>query len=246
MNNGNSRANTTDNKPEWLKIVDDLIKLEGEIESISKQKAKDALCRAIHRFQEVDAATQTNCEIITTIEKGFQKLEEKLSTKLEGSKGPAKVTTWASVAAAAAVPHPTTASQSRPTVRIRVPEAADKPAAELLARVKPMIPGAYAVRPLRSGDIEVVVPDQRTKDQVLNQRSVEGCKVLRQDYRQVCLFRLPLKTERIPKTKASLERFAGQTKECCLVWPLTGFDGFTMTRLKRQEERVGKQGEQSS
>lgn len=92
------------------------------------------------------------------------------------------MTTWANVAAAAAVPHPTTASQSRPTVRIRIPEAADKPAAELLARVKPMIPGAYAVRPLRSGDIEVVVPDQRTKDQVLNQRSVEGCKVLRQDY----------------------------------------------------------------
>jgi hypothetical protein len=70
--------------------------------------------------------------------------------------------------AAAAVPQPTTVAPTRPTVRIRIPEAADKSAAELLARVKPMIPGAYAVKPLRSGDIEVVVPDQRTKDHVLN------------------------------------------------------------------------------
>ena len=50
----------------------------------------------------------------------------------------------------------------RPTVRIRIPEVADKSEAEFLARVKPMIPGAYAVKPLRSGDVEVVVPDRKT------------------------------------------------------------------------------------
>jgi hypothetical protein len=181
-NNGNAKTDTTASRPEWLKIVDDLIKLEGEIESITKQKTKDAIHRIIQKFQEVDTATQTRCEIVTALEKGFQKLEEKLTTKLEGSKGPAKGTTWADVAAAVAVPQPTTTAQTRPTVRIRIPETADKSAAELLARVKPIIPGAYAVKPLRSGDIEVVVPDQKTKDQVLNQKEVEGCKVLRQDY----------------------------------------------------------------
>jgi hypothetical protein len=180
LNNGSSK-DATGNKPKWLKIVDDLIALEGEIESISKQKAKDAIRRVIQKFQEIDAAAQTSCEVITALEKGFQKLEERLSTKLGGSKGPAKGATWANVAAAA-VPQPTAVAPTRPTVRIRIPEAADKSAAELLARVKPMIPGAYAVKPLRSGDIEVVVPDQRTKDHVLNQKEVEGCKVLRQDY----------------------------------------------------------------
>lgn len=76
-------------------------------------------------------------------------------------------------------------------MRIRIP--ADNSAAESLARVKPMIPGAYAVKPLRSGDVEVVVPDQKTKDQVLNQKEVEGCKVLRQDYpvEVPCHFQLP-------------------------------------------------------
>jgi hypothetical protein len=54
-------------------------------------------------------------------------------------------------------------TQSRPAVTVRmnrIPEAANKSAAELLAKVKPIIPGAYAVRQLRSGDIEVAVPDQ--------------------------------------------------------------------------------------
>jgi hypothetical protein len=39
-------------------------------------------------------------------------------------------------------------------VRIRISEAANKPVAEVLAQVKPIIPGAYVVRQLRSGDIE--------------------------------------------------------------------------------------------
>lgn len=58
----------------------------------------------------------------------------------------------------------------RPTVRIRIPEVADKSEAEFLPRVKPMIPGAYAVKPLRSGDVE---PDRKTKDQMLNQKEVD-------------------------------------------------------------------------
>ena len=38
------------------------------------------------------------------------------------------------------------------------------------------------MRRLRSGDVEVMVPNQRAKDQALNQAEVAGCKVLRQDY----------------------------------------------------------------
>ena len=53
---------------------------------------------------------------------------------------------------------------------------------ELLDIVKPTMSGAYAARPLRSGDIEIMVPDQRTKDHILNQAETEGIKILRQDY----------------------------------------------------------------
>ena len=35
---------------------------------------------------------------------------------------------------------------------------------------------------MRSGDIEVMVPDQTAKDHALNQASIDGVKILRQDY----------------------------------------------------------------
>ena len=55
--------------------------------------------------------------------------------------------------------------------------------AELQAAIKLAIQGAYAVRRLRSGDIEgVTIPDQKAKERVLNQSQVEDCKALRQDH----------------------------------------------------------------
>jgi hypothetical protein len=60
------------------------------------------------------------------------------------------------------------AAHARPAT---ISEAANKPAA-----------GAYAVRQLHSGDIEVTMPDQKSKDQALNQQDMGGYKILRQDY----------------------------------------------------------------
>lgn len=45
-----------------------------------------------------------------------------------------------------------------------------------------MIQGAYAVKQLRSGDVEVMMTNQAIKDKALNQGEIAGCKVLRQDY----------------------------------------------------------------
>lgn len=59
--------------------------------------------------------------------------------------------------------------------------------------MKPLIAGAYAVRQLRSGDIEVSVPDQHTNDRVLNQPQVKDLQILRQDY-PVELWGVPLST----------------------------------------------------
>ena len=61
-------------------------------------------------------------------------------------------------------------------------ETKDKDAKDILIEAKKCIQGAYAIRKLRSGDIDVIVPDQATKDRVLNAPDITGVKILRQSY----------------------------------------------------------------
>src|SRR6266513_6517966 len=82
----------------------------------------------------------------------------------------------------------------RAAISVRLAEAQGKSPPELLAAVKPAIQGAYAVRQLRSGDVEVMMTDQNAKDKALNQGEIAGCKVLRQDY-PVEVPGVPLTTE---------------------------------------------------
>ena len=64
-----------------------------------------------------------------------------------------------------------------------MPEAKDKTPEEILTAIKPVVGAAYAVRVLRSGDIEAIVPNQQTKDKILSQTTgTDNIKVLRQDY----------------------------------------------------------------
>src|SRR2546430_244589 len=97
-------------------------------------------------------------------------------------------------------------------VRVRIANSEGKSPTELLATVKPVIQGAYAVRPLRSGDIEVAVLDQKAKDQALNQQEAEGCKVLHQDY-PVEVPGVPLALEITNKKSATNDAVI---KEICL------------------------------
>jgi hypothetical protein len=70
----------------------------------------------------------------------------------------------------------------RVTVRVRMEDSQGKTAAELLQDAKQAFPTAYAVRPLASGDLDILVPDQATKDRITTLPDRAGCKVLRQDY----------------------------------------------------------------
>src|SRR5947207_12098749 len=88
----------------------------------------------------------------------------------------------AAAAAAVQATHSAAQPTQRPTVRVCLANAEGKSPSELLATVKLVIQWAYAVHPLCSSDIEVVVLDQKAKDQALNQQDAEGCKVLHQDY----------------------------------------------------------------
>ena len=47
----------------------------------------------------------------------------------------------------------------RAVVRVRLEDIKDKSSAELLSEAKKVIPGAFAVRQLRSGDIDVIILD---------------------------------------------------------------------------------------
>ena len=57
--------------------------------------------------------------------------------------------------------------------------AKDKTPAEILTEARKYIPGAYAVRPLRSGDADVMVPDQTAKDRAMARIDIEEFKILR-------------------------------------------------------------------
>ena len=68
---------------------------------------------------------------------------------------------WANVASQSyeATMARSAATPERAAVRVRLEGAKDKSSTELLAEAKKVIPGAFAVRQLRSGDVDVMVPD---------------------------------------------------------------------------------------
>jgi len=94
---------------------------------------------------------------------------------MQGGRSPAN--TWVGVAAQG-IHQLVELLLQRTAVRVQLPDTQGKSFTELLATVKPLIAGAYAVKQLRSGDIEVSVPDQRTKDQVLNQPQMDNLQIL--------------------------------------------------------------------
>jgi len=139
-------------------------------------------------------------------QKQLSRIEEKLDNLVEGrgSLNQAQVSmrgggrgswhqTWASVAALGTRQAITPLSQ-RTAVRVRMPDTQGKSPTELLATVKPLIAGAYVVKQLRSGDITVSVPNQFTKDRVLNQPQTGELKIHGQDY-PVELWGVPLDTQ---------------------------------------------------
>ena len=122
-----------------------------------------------------------------TIEAKLGRLETKIDALIKGEQGNGTgagrqtPTTWANIAALPPRAESAPIAQ-RPAICVRIPGAAEKTPEEILTAVKPVIMGAYAIKQLHSGDVEVMVPDQWTKDRALNQQQTEGVKILRQDY----------------------------------------------------------------
>ena len=70
----------------------------------------------------------------------------------------------------------------RVTVRVRLEEPQGHKLREFLKTIQRIIPSAYTIRTLNSGDINIHVPSQITKDQILNGPDAPGLKILRKDY----------------------------------------------------------------
>ncbi|KAF2194595.1 hypothetical protein K469DRAFT_547883, partial [Zopfia rhizophila CBS 207.26] len=93
----------------------------------------------------------------------------------------------------------------RTTIRIRFEDSQGKDPGEILEMVKKAIPGAFAVNTLKSGNINVHVPSQTLKDQIINRPDTPGFKILKKDY----LLEVP----GVPlKTKINKERNADNSE----------------------------------
>jgi hypothetical protein len=171
---------------DWQKHIDSLLSIKDDLE-----KEEERVPRAGIR-QELEKAIKQARALWTQTTRGHNATEERL-IRIESSLEKLTKTslaqknqigqTWAKVAAQQATRTvPASVESQRTAIRIRLEGGKDKNASEILTEAKKAIPGAYAVRLLQSGDIDVIVPDQTTKDRVLNQPEVEGCKILRQDY----------------------------------------------------------------
>jgi hypothetical protein len=179
---GGHNATNQEEAAEWHRVLGELNRLADKLtkpgEAPPAAKIQEVVQNALRVLQacgppEGRAKNQSNMEA------RLKSLEDKIDTiavSMKASKGQ----TWANVAAASTVR--TLPTAQRTSVKVRIANTEGKTPTELLAAVRPTIQGAYAVRPLKSGDIEVMVPDQKAKDHALNQQEVEGCKILRQDY----------------------------------------------------------------
>ena len=119
------------------------------------------------------------------VEARLDRIESLLRAPAGVSQGPlAQGGTWAKVAAAglrqAGASH--AAHPGRHTVRVQMAQAEGLGNEEILKEVKKTISGAAAVRVLRSGDIDVTVPDEATKDRAQGLPSTEDLKIYKKDY----------------------------------------------------------------
>jgi hypothetical protein len=180
--NSLQRISTELSKEEENPRQDIIQLLAKEIKRATESRDQDSPPK---RGQEQDQGHQ-----LDRIETEIQALRQELNkTPPLVEKGPEKgqsPRSWANIAAQQAQEILTTTAlnpQVGTTIRIR-PESnlKGKPPKDLLEIARTAVPAAFAVRPLRSGDLDLYVKTQAIKDKILNGPNPPGFKVLRKDY----------------------------------------------------------------
>jgi len=163
----------------WRHLIDCLTDVERDLTSPDPQPG--------HTLSKIREALSTGRALWKQAKRNppderLARIEGMLNTLVDNKeKQKQKEKTWANVAAQA-TRIDTACPPQRHSVRLRMPGAQGQTPDEILQTVRPAIKGAYAIRTLRSGDIDVMVPDQAAKDAALNQQETEDFKILRQDY----------------------------------------------------------------
>jgi hypothetical protein len=183
---------------DWQELIDSLQRI-SEVLSKEEEIRQDTpirpliqlLSKEIKRAKEsrVYPPDQEPKDQLDRIETGIKALRQDLRKNPPTQEGPERgpsPKTWANVAAQQAKDIRTARATGPPigtTIRIR-PEGDLKGRSpkDLLEIARKAIPAALAVRPLRSGDIDLHVKNQAIKDKILNGPHPAGFKVLRKDY----------------------------------------------------------------
>ena len=188
VNPGKTPAHSEGNKateaPEpasWQSIKAILIKLQADL---GKDKATDdrILSTAIEQVDHLEKPERHSHK--GTIEARLDRIENLLKPSSGNGQPITTLNSWAAIAAqgvrnAGAVE---ALQPTRHTIRVQLANAEGQNNESILKEVKKTIPSAAGVRVLRSGDIDVTVPDEAAKDRAQGLPSTEGLKIMRKDY----------------------------------------------------------------
>jgi len=175
----------------WHTLIDELNKIVGDL---SKDKEGEKHQKSIVKLtQQVHTLWTQASQKKNPAQKQLSRIEKKLDnlTVGEGSMNQIKLNicggrsslnqTWVGVTTQEI--HQIVESLLQHTaIRVHLPDSKDKSLTELLITVKPLIVETYTVKQLQSNNIKVTVPDQCTKDHVLNQPQVKDLQILWQNY----------------------------------------------------------------
>jgi hypothetical protein len=168
---------------DWQTIKEDLISIkeglekEKEIGACFAQRLSEVIARVPHASRAGSAPQG--------VEARLERIEAMLRAPANSPQGsPPRGTSWARVAATgmrqAGEPH--AILPSRHTVRVQLAQAKGMNNEEILKEVKKTISGAAAICVLRSGDIDVIMPDEASKDRAHGLPSTEELKIYKKDY----------------------------------------------------------------
>jgi len=164
----------------WTEIHADLSRIE---ESLKKKNAQEAqeISRVIARVEQATQSTRQRRGLESRLERIETLLQAKERSPVQGPQTPAS---WAKVATHGMrlASEPQATRQAHHTIRVQMPQAKGKKAEEILKEIKRTISGAAAIRMLRSGDIDVTLPNEEAKDRAQCLPSTDDLKIIRQDY----------------------------------------------------------------
>jgi hypothetical protein len=167
----------------WQTIKDDLIRIkeglekEKEIGAGFAQRLSEVIARVPDASRGEDAPRG--------VEARLERIEALLRAPAGSPQGlPPQGNTWAKIAATGMrqAGGPQAILPTRHTVRVQLTQAEGMGNEEILKEVKKTISGAAAIRVLHSGDIDVTVPDEASKDRAQGLPSTEALKIYKKDY----------------------------------------------------------------